>query len=39
MWPQLKGIAMDIVVNRRWNVLNFKEWAGRKDGSDGMELP
>eukprot|EP01052_Picozoa_sp_SAG31_P008229 SAG31_NODE_411_length_15982_cov_7.055027_1_plen_4456_part_00 len=39
MWPQVKGMAMDIVVNRRWNVLNFKEWAGRTDGSDGLELP
>jgi hypothetical protein len=38
VWPQLKRMGMDIVVNRRWKVLNFKDWAGRKTGKSGHEF-
>jgi hypothetical protein len=36
--PQIKQLGMDIIVNSRWNVLSWKDWAGRKDGSQGREF-
>lgn len=36
--PQLKALAMDMIINQRFEVLSWKEWAGRKDGGAGREM-
>ena len=36
--PQIKALGMDMIINQRFEVLSWKEWAGRTDGGAGREM-